>query len=74
MQLLADGLGSPTPLNIVARLGAPCAAILIPLGFFLSVNSPTAQRPNGLISLVYIGTVLLAVSTILLGLLLLRSV
>jgi hypothetical protein len=27
MQLLADGLGSPTPMNLVARLGAPCAAI-----------------------------------------------
>jgi len=26
MQLLTDGLGSPTPPNLVARLDAPCAA------------------------------------------------
>lgn len=72
MQLLADGLGSLTPLNLVARLGAPCAAILMPLGFFLSVISPRAQKPNGLIALVYGGAFLLALSTVLLGVLLLR--
>jgi len=73
MQLLADGLGSPTPLNLVARLGTPCAAILMPLGFFLSVTSPGAQKPNGLIALVYAGAFLLALSTVLLGVLLLRA-
>ena len=73
MQLLADGLGSPTPLHLVARLGAPCAAILMPLGFFLSVTSPEAQKPNGLIALVYAGALLLALSTVLLGVLLLRA-
>ena len=73
MQLLADGIGSPTPLNLVARLGAPCAAILMPLGFFLSVTSPRAQEPNGLIALVYMGAFLLALSTVLLGVLLLRA-
>jgi hypothetical protein len=45
MQLLADALGSPTPMNLVARLGAPCAAILMPLGFFLSMSSPEAHKP-----------------------------
>jgi hypothetical protein len=73
MQLLADGLGPPTPLNLVARLGAPCAAILMPLGFFLSVTSPGAQKPNGLIALVYVGALLLALSALLLGVLLLRA-
>jgi len=73
MQLLANGLGSPTPLNLVARLGAPCAAILMPLGFFLSVTSPEAQKPNGLIALVYAGALLLALSAVLLGVLLLRA-
>ena len=71
MQLLADGLGPVTPVNIVARVGAPCAAILMPLGFFLSMNSPTAQRPNGLIGLVYAGGLLLALSTVVMGVLLL---
>lgn len=73
MQLLADGLGPPSVLNLVARLGAPCAAILMPLGFFLSVTSPDAQKPNGLIALVYAGALLLALSTVLLGILLLRA-
>ena len=73
MQLLAEGLGSPTPLNLVARLGAPSAAILMPLGFFLSVTSAGAEKPNRLIALVYIGAFLLALSTVLLGILLLRA-
>jgi hypothetical protein len=73
MQLLADGLGTPGTVNLIARLGAPCAAILMPLGFFLSVASPHAEKPNGLISLVYCGALLLAVSTVLMGILLLRA-
>ena len=39
----------------LARIGAPIAAILIPAAFFLSVASPNATQPNGLINLVYIG-------------------
>jgi hypothetical protein len=74
IQLLADGVGSLTSLNLVARLGAPCAAILMPLGFFLSITSPDAQRPNRLISLVYAGAAMLAVSAIVLGILLLRAI
>lgn len=75
MQVLADGLPWPqSPLVMVARVGAPCAAILMPLGFFLSVTSPGVQRPNGLIALVYAGAVTLAVSTVLLGLMLLGFV
>jgi hypothetical protein len=38
----------------LARTGAPIAAILIPAAFFLSVASPTATEPNGLIYLAYI--------------------
>jgi hypothetical protein len=39
----------------LARTGAPIAAILIPAVFFLSVASPTAKQPNGLMNLAYIG-------------------
>src|SRR5690242_11107385 len=35
----------------IARTGAPIAAILIPAAMFLSVASPTATQPNGLINL-----------------------
>jgi hypothetical protein len=73
VQLFADALNAPTALGLVARLGAPCAAILMPLGFFLSVAPPRTQKPNGTISLVYVGALLLAISTVVLGVLLVRS-
>jgi hypothetical protein len=74
MQLYADGLALPEGLNLVVRLGAPCAAILMPLGFFFSVASPQARKPNGLIGLVYAGALCLAVSVLVPGWLLVRSV
>lgn len=74
MQLFVDSLNLPAVIDLIARLGAPCAAILMPLGFFLSVTAPRALKPNGLISLVYIGALTLGISTLLLGILLLRSV
>jgi hypothetical protein len=46
--------------------------ILMPLGFFLSVASPRATKPNALIALVYLGAVVLAVGTVVLGIGLLR--
>jgi carbon starvation protein CstA len=44
----------------IARAGAPIAAILIPAVLFLSVASPMAKQPNGLINLAYIGPLFLA--------------
>ena len=57
----------------VARIGAPIAAILIPLALFLSVASPSAKEPNGLISLAYIGALFLAAAVITLGVGLIRA-
>src|ERR1700747_1250909 len=45
-QVLADAASLPTPLLWVARIGVPLAAILMPLGFFLSMPSPMATEPN----------------------------
>jgi uncharacterized membrane protein len=45
----------------------------MPLGFFLSVASPRAERPNRMILFTYAGAVLLAVGTITLGVGLLRA-
>ena len=45
----------------------------MPLGFFLSVASPTAERPNRMILFTYAGAVLLTVGTITLGIGLLRT-
>jgi drug/metabolite transporter superfamily protein YnfA len=57
----------------LARTGAPIAAILIPAAFFLSVLSPTAKEPNGLINLAYIGAAFLAAAVLTLGVGLIRS-
>jgi len=57
----------------IARVGAPIAAILIPAAFFLSVVSPTAKQPNGLINLAYVGAVFLAAAVLSLGIGLIRA-
>jgi hypothetical protein len=57
----------------LARAGAPIAAILIPAAFFLSVASPTATRPNGLMNLAYVGAIFLAAAVLTLGVGLIRA-
>src|SRR5215470_9498213 len=57
----------------LARTGAPIAAILIPAAFFLSVASPTAHAPNGLIALAYVGAVFLAGGVLSLGIGMIRA-
>jgi hypothetical protein len=50
----------------------PIAAILVPAAFFLSVLSPDAKAPNGLIYLAYVGAALLALGVLALGIGLVR--
>jgi uncharacterized membrane protein len=57
----------------IARTGAPIAAILIPAAFFLSVVSPGATQPNGLINLAFIGALFLAAAVLTLGVGLIRA-
>lgn len=57
----------------VARVGAPIAAILIPAAFFFSVASPTAREPSGLMSLAYLGALVLAAAVLSLGVGLIRA-
>jgi hypothetical protein len=57
----------------IARTGAPIAAILIPAAFFLSVASPTATQPNGLMNLAYVGALFLASAVLSLGAGLIRA-
>jgi hypothetical protein len=54
------------------RLATPSAAILLPSAFFLSVLSPDATEPNGLIGLAFVGALVLAAGLVLLGVGLLR--
>jgi hypothetical protein len=51
----------------IVRGSIPLAAILVPAAFFLSVLSPGATAPNGLIYLAYFGAGLLAVGVLVLG-------
>ncbi len=57
----------------LARTGAPIAAVLIPAAFFLSVASPQATAPNGLMNLAYVGALFLAGSVLSLGVGLIRA-
>ncbi len=72
-QILADAANLPTPWLWLARIGVPAAAILLPLGFFLSLPSPQSTAPNGFVSFIYVGAVALAAGVVTLGVGLLRS-
>jgi hypothetical protein len=54
-------------LKWIVRGSVPMAAIMVPAAFFLSVLSPDATAPNGLINLAYIGAALLAIGVLILG-------
>lgn len=54
------------------RHSIPAAAILLPVAFFLSVTSAEATQPNALISLAYVGAVVLTGGLITLGIGLIR--
>jgi hypothetical protein len=60
-------------LKKLVRSTIPSSAILLPAAFFLSVLSPDAARPNQLISLAYVGAVILAIGLLVLGVGLLRK-
>ena len=57
----------------IARMGVPIAATLIPASFFLSVLSPDAKSPDGLINLAYLGALFLAAAVLSLGVGLIRA-
>jgi len=52
---------------------ASIAPILIPAAYFLSVVSPKATSPNGLIKLAYLGALFLATAVLSLGVGLIRA-
>jgi hypothetical protein len=57
----------------VVRLAFPAAAVLMALGFFLSVIPEDAREPNGMIYLAYIAGLLLAVGLLVLAVGLIRG-
>jgi len=72
-RVLVDSIVLPAPLACIVRIGVPASAILVPAGFFLSVASPRAERPNSAIQLVYLGAVIPAISILILGVGLVRA-
>jgi hypothetical protein len=71
--LYVDDANLSNNLKRVVRESIPIAAILLPVGFFLSVLEPNATEPNALIYLAYLGAVLLAIGLIILGIGLIRN-
>lgn len=71
--LLADAVGARGASGLVARLGVPLAAILMPLGFFASSAGSGTTEPNGLVALVWLGGLALAIGVLALGMQLLRA-
>jgi heme/copper-type cytochrome/quinol oxidase subunit 4 len=65
--LYVDRAGLSDGMAWVVRIAFAAAPILMPLGFFLSVTSSRAERPNGMIALVYAGGAALAVGAVILG-------
>ena len=72
-QVLADFAVLPSWLVWFIRVAVPLSAVLISAGFFLSLPSPDASQPSGLVSLIYLGAALLAVGMLGLGIGLLRT-
>ncbi len=72
-QILADSAVLPSSALWIARIGVPLAAIVLPLGFFLSMPSPAATAPNGAVAFIYVGAITLAVAVLTLGVGLLRA-
>jgi hypothetical protein len=66
--LLVDQADLSNGLRWLVRYTLVAGPILMPFGFFLSIASPRAQNPNGLIYLVLLGGVSLSVGAVILGL------
>ena len=73
-QLLTDQAALSPTLAWLVRAGVPSSALLISGGFFFSAMGKGVTKPNGLISLIYLGIVVLALSLVMLGVGLLRSI
>jgi len=72
-QLLADEAALSDTMKWIVRAFVPSSALLISGGFFFSAIGKDVVKPNGLISLIYVGIVVLAIGLIMLGIGLLRA-
>jgi hypothetical protein len=65
--ILVDAARVTGPLAFLARNAIPAAAILMPAGFFLAAAGRGVERPNRLLTLLYLGAVSLGVGVVALG-------
>jgi len=63
----ADEANLSNDMKWFVRGSIPIAAILVSSAFFLSVLSPNAAAPSGIILLAYVGAAMLAVGVLVLG-------
>ncbi|MGH7510960.1 MAG: hypothetical protein ACRDXD_04970 [Acidimicrobiia bacterium] len=70
--LYVDHARLPEALRTLVRTSVALAPILVSAGFFFSVASRRAERPNRFLGLVYLGALFLAMGTVTLGVGLLR--
>lgn len=71
--LYVDQADLSDTLKQLVRWGFAAGPILMPLGFFLSIIPPRAERPSAVLSLVLLGALSLAFATVTLGIGLLRA-
>lgn len=72
-QFMTDHAALSPAVGWIVRACIPSSALLISGGFFFSAIGKDVKKPNGLISLIYIGIALLAIGLVTLGVGLLRS-
>jgi hypothetical protein len=71
--LYVDQADLSNVLKNLVRWAFAAGPLLMPLGFFLSIIPPRAERPNGVLALVFLGALSLAFATVTLGIGLLRT-
>lgn len=72
-QLLIDYAAISETLKWIARIGFPLAAILISAGFFGAAAGKGITQPTSLITILYVGVVILAVTLIVTGIGLIKA-
>jgi hypothetical protein len=65
--LYVDGANLSERWKQFVRVSVPLSVLFFPLAFFLSVLSPTATKPNGMIYFAYVGSTLLFSGLLVLG-------
>jgi hypothetical protein len=73
-EILSDYASLNQSLEKFIRIGFPLSAILISGGFFASASGKNITKPNNMISILYIGILILAASSIILGIGLIRNI